>query len=162
MKLPHLLLLAAAAWSVAAPAAAAAELPAARRESRGVGLYASNIAGSGATWQQDLGGGWGYHASFVGWGQAPQVLVNAGGALTREIDRREWGTLYGLLAAGTLVDGFFGGHGLPGGMSTQANVTPGLGVGVGPFIFEAGYSIYVNQGGPGFVPAGGAGMFWRF
>jgi hypothetical protein len=162
MKIARLsLALAAASVLLAAPARAdVAEEPSGPGHS--VGLYVSNIAGSGLTYAQRLGGGYGFHVSAIGWGQAGSLFANAGGALTREIDRRPWGTLYGLLAAGVGLGTFSGGGGLPASAAPQYDVAPGLGFTWGPLVAEIGYSIYYNDRGIGFTPAGGAGLLWWF
>lgn len=147
------MLVASATPALAAPKAA---------EDNAVGLYVSNIAGSGLTYAHNFGNGWGAHISGIGWGQGPSAFFNVGGAVTREFDRREWGTLYGLVAVGTGIGGFLGTGGMTGNLDLQTNFTPGVGVTLGPVVLEGGYSIYRNSGGVGFVPAGGAGLFWRF
>ena len=131
------------------------------RDSHGIGIYVSNIAGSGLTYSRTFSNGWGFHVSGIGWGQAGSAFANLGAAVTREIDRRDTGTLYGLLAAGTGIGSFFGGGGLAGGSNVQVNVAPGIGFAWGPLNVELGYSIYHNAGGVGFTPAGGAGLNWR-
>lgn len=151
-----------AAASVVLAASPAMAAPQEREETQGVGLYVSNIAGSGFTYWRQIGGGFGFHVSGIGWGQGASSFFNVGGAVTKEFDRREWGSLYGLLAVGTGVGSFLGGSGLSSSLDLQTNITPGVGVTMGPIFLEAGYSVYRNSGGVGFVPAGGAGLLWKF
>lgn len=127
-----------------------------------VGLYISNIAGSGLTYTRTFSSGWGFHVSGIGWGQGGSTFANVGAAVTRDIDRREFGTLYGLLAVGTGIGSFFGGGGLSATNNVQANIAPGIGFAWGPLNLEVGYSVYSNAGGVGFTPAGGLGLNWRF
>lgn len=131
-------------------------------DSHAIGLYVSNIAGSGLTYTRHFQNGWGFHLSGIGWGQGGTTFANVGGAVTRDISRRDYGTLYGLLAAGTAIGSFFGGGGLAGGSNVQVNVAPGVGFGWGPLTVEVGYSFFNNENGPGFTPAGGVGLHWRF
>lgn len=131
-------------------------------EGQALGLYVSNIAGSGLTYLHVYPSGWGYHLSGIGWGTGGSTFLNVGGAVTKELDRRDWGTLYGLVAAGTGLGNFFGGGGLPATSSLQYNVAPGVGVSVGPLLVEVGYSVFYNGAQAGFGPAGGAGLAWWF
>jgi hypothetical protein len=112
-----------------------------------VGFYISNIAGSGMSYQRIFANGWGFRVSGIGWGQGRSMFVNAGAAVTKDIDRRDWGRLYGLLAVGTGVGNFAGdtGAGLNGGTNVQANLAPGIGVQWGPLNAEIG-----------------SGLMWRF
>lgn len=127
-----------------------------------VGLYISNLAGSGLTYMRELDGGWGFHVSLVGWGQGSSMFFNGGAALTREIDRRPWGVLYGLLGAGAGLNTFSGEAGLQGGSNLQVNLAPGIGFAWGPLFGEVGYSVYHNGGGFGFGPGAGLGLKWSF
>ena len=133
-----------------------------RASSHAVGLYVSNMSGSGLSYQRLFGNGWGFRVSGIGWGQGGSAFVNAGAEVTKEIDRTEWGSLYGLLATGVGLGTFTGGGGLAGGNNLQANIAPGLGLQWGLLNVEVGYSVYTNSGGVGFTPAGGAGLMWRF
>jgi len=133
------------------------------REQRAVGAAFSVLSGSGLSYTQTMPSGWGYHVAGVGWGQAGRSYVNVGGAITREIDRRPWGTLYGLLAAGAGIDSFAGGEGgLQGATTPQLNLSPGLGFTWGPIMLELGYSVYSNASGIGFGPGYGGGLYWWF
>jgi hypothetical protein len=152
------------ALALAAPALAQSPAPAPRAESHAVGLYLSNMSGSGLSYQRLFGNGWGFRVSGIGWGQGSSAFINAGAEVTKEIDRNDWGSLYGLLATGVGLGTFTGnsGAGLGGGSNLQANLAPGLGLQWGLLNVEIGYSIYTNSGGVGFTPAGGAGLMWRF
>jgi hypothetical protein len=143
---------------------ALAQTPATRTEGHAVGLYVSNMSGSGLSYQRLFGNGWGFRVSGIGWGQGGSAFVNAGAEVTKEIDRTDWGSLYGLLATGVGLGSFTGnaGAGLGGGTNLQANLAPGLGLQWGLLNVEIGYSIYSNSGGIGFTPAGGLGLNWRF
>lgn len=142
------------------PAPALAQEPPAERQA--VGFYVSNIAGSGLTYFKSLGNGWGFHVSGIGWGQGGSAFFNAGGAVTRDLDYRPWGTLYAFGGLGAGLGTFMGGGGLAGGSNLQLNVTPGVGFTWGPIALEFGYSVFHNQSGIGFGPAGGAGLVWWF
>jgi len=124
--------------------------PAAPPAQHMIGLYNSNIAGSGLVYGQALGGGWGFHVSGIGWSQAGSPpFYDVGGALTKDITVQEWGSLYGFLGAGA------------GSIGTD--VAPGIGVALGPLFAELGYSVFVDSAGkPGFVPAGGLGLGLHF
>lgn len=152
------------ALATAAPALATEAQPSENspQDRNGVGLFVSNMSGSGLTYSREFKSGFGFHLSAIGWGQGSSSFVNAGFALTKEFDRREWGRLYGLAAVGVGLGSFFGSGGLAGGNSLQADFAPGIGVEVGPFVAEVGYSVYTNPSGPGFVPAGGLGFNWWF
>src|SRR4051812_37339525 len=97
--MPRLAPIALAALLLSSPAPAfAAEGPV---DQQGVGLYVSNIAGSGLTYSRELRSGWGFHTSVVGWAPPGGAsFVNGGAAVTRELDRRPWGRIYGLVGAG--------------------------------------------------------------
>lgn len=154
-------LLAAMVSSTPAFAAAPVE-PVPAKQYQAIGAYVSNIAGSGITYHRRFDNGWGFHLSGIGWGQSGSMFVNAGGALTRMIDQREWGGLYGLAAIGAGIGSFSGGGGMQGSQDLQVNFAPGIGLQFGPLIAEIGYSFYTNPQGPGFTPAGGVGLAWWF
>ena len=135
---------------------------AAPRTPDSVGVMVSNIAGSGLTYEHVFPNGWGFHVSGIGWGQGSSFFYNFGGAVTKNFVEREWGDLYGLVAVGYGINLFSGFSGVPGGTNVQTNLAPGLGVRWGILTAELGYSLYVNSGGPGLIPAGGAGLMFRF
>lgn len=132
------------------------------RERQAVGFYVSNMAGSGLTYLKTFGNGWGYHVSGIGWGQGGSAFFNVGGALTRDLDYRPWGTLYAFGGLGFGMGTFSGGGGLQPATNLQVNVTPGIGFTWGPIALEFGYSLFNTSQGLGFGPAGGAGLVWWF
>lgn len=126
-----------------------------QHDHQGIGIYVSNLAGAGITYRHRFTSGWGFHVSAVGYdapGSAP--FATAGLAVTREFSRVYQSSLYGFLATGFGYGDIWGGF--------APNVAPGIGIDVGPFYGEVGYSLYSNSGGPGFVPAFGAGWSWDF
>jgi hypothetical protein len=141
-------------------AAAQAETTA---DTQGVGMYISNIAGSGLTYSRHFNNGWGFHLSGIGWGQSGNAFINAGAAVTRDFTIANEARLYGLVAVGTGLGSFAGAAPAnPSRPDLQANFAPGVGLALGPFNVELGYSVFTNQTGPGFCPAGGAGLSWWF
>ena len=146
-------LLTLAAWcSLSQPVLAA---PAGTGPTHSLGLYVSNIAGSGLTYVLDNGpSGMGFHVSGIGWGQGSSSFLNVGAALTKSLTRQEWGSLYALGAVGL---GAGSAQAAP-----EANFAPGVGIQLGIFRAELAYSVYTNSKGTGFTPAGGFGMFVSF
>lgn len=132
------------------------------QDSQGVGIYVSNIAGSGLAYHRTYADGWGWRVAGLGRGEGAATFFNVGGALTRELDRRPWGTLYGLLGAGAGLDSFYGAYGMPPANNVQFNLSPGIGFAWGPLVAEIGYSVYYNGVTPGFGPGGGLGLVWWF
>jgi hypothetical protein len=132
------------------------------QESQGIGMMISNIAGSGLTYERVFRNGWGFHVSGIGWGQGSSFFYNFGGAITKNIVEREWGDVYGLVAVGYGLNLFSGFSGVPGNARVESNVAPGIGVRWGILTAELGYSFYLNSGGPGLTPAGGAGLMFHF
>lgn len=148
----------------AAALPALADTPAAgsKKTHHGIGLMLSNIAGSGLTYQQRFDNGWGYHISGIGWGQGGSAFYNFGGAITKDIVEHDWGSVYGLAAVGYGVDLFAGLRGAGAGANIQSNFAPGVGLRYHMLTMELGYSVYSNASGPGFGPAGGAGVMFNF
>jgi hypothetical protein len=157
------LLAAALALAAAAPAMAETSAPpTGPRDAQAIGAAYSVMSGSGFRYTRSYASGWGWQAAGIGWGQGGNAFVNVGGAVTKEIDRREWGALHGLLAAGAGLSPFAGGNGLAPNLQTQFNVSPGLGFSWGPISIEAGMSLYSNAAGIGFGPGYGFGLNWWF
>ena len=162
-KLHHALLAAAVTLGATAmPAVAQDRYQPTEKVTHGIGFMVSNIAGSGLTYQHHFDNGWGFHVSGIGWGQGTQAFYNFGGAITKDFVEREWGALYGLAAVGYGVDLFTGFSGSRAGANLQSNFAPGVGLRYYMLNRELGYSIYANANGPGFTPAGGAGLMFRF
>ena len=132
------------------------------RETQGVGLMISNIAGSGLTYQRTFKNGFGFHVSGIGWGQGGSFFYNFGGAVTKNLMTRDWGDLYGLVAVGYGVNLSSAFSGVPAGSRIESNIAPGIGVRWGILTAELGYSFYMNSGGPGLTPAGGVGVMFNF
>jgi hypothetical protein len=127
-----------------------------------IGFMASNIAGSGLTYQHRFDSGWGFHVSGIGWGLGGSAFYNFGGAVTKDFVERDWGAVYGLAAVGYGVDLFTGFTGSKPGAYIQSNFAPGVGLRYHMLQLELGYSIFANASGPGFTPAGGAGLLFHF
>lgn len=163
MRASPLLLAAALVAALALPARAeeADRLPPV--DGKAIGGALSTISGSGFSYYRTYANGWGWHAAGIGWGQGGSMFWNVGGAVTHQLDRRRWGTLYALLGAGAGIDAFTGGEGgLQGATTPQYNLTPGLGFTWGPIRLELGMSLFYNKGGFGFGPGYGAGLYWWF
>ncbi len=131
-------------------------------ESQAFGLYLSNLTGSGLSYHRQMESGWGYRMTGLGWAQGNVGYINVGGAITRGLDRRQWGQLYGLLGIGLAMDAFAGTAGLAPALGTQLNMASGLGASWGPLFVEAGFSVFHNPAGFGVGPAGGVGAAWWF
>jgi hypothetical protein len=150
------------ALALVAGLAAPAHAQAVASDRHAVGVYVSNIAGSGLTYTRNFNNGWGFHVSGIGWGQGGSAFYNFGGAVTKDFVERDWGAVYGLAAVGYGVDLFTGFSGSKPGANIQSNFAPGVGLRYHMLQLELGYSIFANANGPGFTPAGGAGLLFHF
>jgi hypothetical protein len=139
--------------------------PEAPKDRQALGVSISNMAGSGFTYLNMNQNGFGWRVAGVGWGSqgSGAAFWNVGGAFLREFDRKEWGSIYGLLGAGAGIRVFSGGFGLPSSGGPEINLAPGIGVNYGPFFLEGGYSVWHNDADKvGFGPAFGGGVLYWF
>lgn len=161
-----LILAACMAVAASSPALAQNQLaPEAPKERQALGLSVSYLAGSGLTYLKLNENGFGWRVAGVGWGSqgSGQAFWNVGGAFLREFDRKEWGSVYGMLSAGAGLRVFSGAFGMPPSGGPEVNVAPGIGVNIGPFFVEAGYSVWHNPvDRVGFGPAFGGGVLYWF
>lgn len=139
-------------------------MPAAQAaEKNGLGVYVSNFAGSGLTYTRVTNSGWGLHLSGFAYAQNSTMVVNYGGAITKEIAQIEDSSVYALLGTGI---GYF-----PNNNTVSVNIGPGIGLRMGPLTLEAGFSLFSDPNNNvvingtrqlfGFGPSGGAGLsFW--
>ncbi len=124
-----------------------------------MGLYVSNLAGSGLTFGQRHPSGFGYHVSGIGFAQDGRGWMNVGGAITKDLITRDWGTMYGLVACGLGVGS------APLNMPQGFNLSPGIGFDWGDAFVELGMSFSPstrNVGVIDFLPGLGGGVKFRF
>lgn len=158
----------AACMVMVASAPALARTQASPEEPKGrqaLGLSVSNMAGSGLTYLRMNENGFGWRVAGIGWGSQGSggAFWNVGAAAIREFDRKEWGSIYGMLSAGAGLRVFSGAFGLPAQGGPEINLAPGIGINLGPVFLEAGYSVWHNPADRvGFGPAFGGGLLYWF